>query len=298
MSIEKLKLPAIPMYTADYLNDQKLKLCSMAAQGFWVRMLFTMHHCEPYGHLTFHNGEPATIREIAQVTGVHTNQVTPWVTELERHGVFSRTQGGVIYSRRMIRDEAIRLINKQNGYKGGNPILTNSVNRHNKNSDNPPLKASSSSDVKGLQHKPLSRKTVVKHQTARTNDTPSTAWLAPESSRQETAPPGTPPDPIREFYSWVKDHVPGWAMKAANQKWKDPDDQRALRDVFRVRAIFEIQACWYLFIRPGTKNYDYASGQRFAMEEFKRQIEFLVTDEGYPNLKRRFMEQQGAMATV
>lgn len=141
MNEERSKFPAIPMYTADYLNDQKLRLCSMAAQGFWVRMLFVMHSCEPYGHLTFHKGEPATYREIAQVTGVHTNRVTPWVTELERHGVFSRTLGGVIYSRRMVRDESKRLINQQNGRYGGNPNLRNSVNPPFKPEVKPPVKA-------------------------------------------------------------------------------------------------------------------------------------------------------------
>lgn len=131
------KLPAILFYPGDWNGDPQLKLCSLGAQGFWMRLICVMHTCEPYGHLTFHDMKPATPKEIGQVTGVHTNRVTPLVTELEHHGVLSRTQGGVIYSRRMIRDAAKRLINQQNGQKGGNPFFRNSVNPSVK----PPVKA-------------------------------------------------------------------------------------------------------------------------------------------------------------
>ncbi len=134
MSERTEKLPAILFYPGDWNSDAKLKLCSLAAQALWMRMLCVMHTCEPYGHLTFKDMQPATAKETAQVTGVHTNRVTPLVTELERNGVLSRTQGGVIYSRRMVRDYAKRLINQQNGQKGGNPQFRNSVN--------PPVKPS------------------------------------------------------------------------------------------------------------------------------------------------------------
>jgi hypothetical protein len=139
------KLPAVLFYFSDWNNDPKLKLCSLSAQALWLRMLGVMHTCEPYGYLTFRDGLPATAKEIALVTGVHTNRVTPLVTELERHGVFSRNQGGVIFSRRMVRDEANRLINQQNGQRGGNPWLRNPVN--------PPLNRQVNQGVKA---KPLS----------------------------------------------------------------------------------------------------------------------------------------------
>jgi hypothetical protein len=296
MDFDKVKLPAIPMYTADYLNDQKLRLCSMAAQGFWVRMLFVMHHCEPYGHLTFNNGEPATIQDIARVTGVHTNQVTPWVTDLERHGVFSRTRGGVIYSRRMVRDQANRLINQQNGYKGGNPKLKIPVNPQSEIPVNPPLKALSVAVTENSEQlKPLGSNTAVKHQTAQANS--DTALLAQESPRREkTAQVEGPPDPLREFKAWVEPMVPGWARGKARKAWREPDDQEALRQIFVVRALHEIQACWELFITPGTKSYDHAVGQRFAMREFQRQMEYLITDEKYPTLKRRYLDRMAAGA--
>lgn len=137
MNDRKEKLPAILFYPGDWNSDPQLKLCSLAAQGFWMRLLCVMHTCVPYGHLTFRDNLPASNKETAQVTGVHTNGVSPLVTELERHGVLSRTPGGVIYSRRMVRDYEKRLINKQNGEKGGNPFFKISVNPSVK----PPVKA-------------------------------------------------------------------------------------------------------------------------------------------------------------
>ena len=119
-----------------------------------------------------------------------------------------------------------------------------------------------------------------------------TALLAPESSRREKTAPQEPPGPIQEFRLWAPSRLPNWVKGKAAKVWKDPDDRRALDEIFAVRALFEIQACWHLFVRAGTRNYDYASKQRFSMREFRRQIEFLVGDPDYPSLKRRFLDEQ------
>lgn len=102
-----------------------------------MRLLCVMHTCEPYGHLTFRAGLPATNKEISKVTGVHPLKVPHLIPPLVSRGVLGVLPGGVLYSKRMVRDYQKRLINKQNGEKGGNPNVLNSVN--------PPLKASSSS---------------------------------------------------------------------------------------------------------------------------------------------------------
>jgi len=146
----------------------------------------------------------------------------------------------------------------------------------------------------GLQPKPSSSNTAVEHQTAREED--DTALLAQESQKRETAPVEGPPDPLREFKAWVEPMVPGWARGKARKAWREPDDQEALRQIFVVRALHEIQACWELFITPGTKSYDHAVGQRFAMREFQRQMEYLITDEKYPTLKRRYLDRMAAGA--
>jgi hypothetical protein len=129
------KLPWVKFSYDDYTNDVPLSRCSMGAQGLWMRMLGMMHHGEPYGHLQTMGG-PIGLSELASRVGMGgklgVKMVTKWVRELDKFGVSSRTKNGVIYSRRMVRDESIRLINRQNGIMGGNPKLLNSVN--------PPLK--------------------------------------------------------------------------------------------------------------------------------------------------------------
>jgi DNA-binding Lrp family transcriptional regulator len=70
-------------------------------------MLDLMHDGEPYGHLT-NNGVPMTVAELARTVGESPAKVKKWLKELEDKRVLSRTAEGVIYSRRMVRDEEIR----------------------------------------------------------------------------------------------------------------------------------------------------------------------------------------------
>lgn len=123
----------------------------------------------------------------------------------------------------------------------------------------------------------------------RVGEPDDTAWLAPESQRREETAAAGPPPPIEEFREWVKDRIPNWAKTKAQKVWREPDDKMAIALLFQVRALHEIQACWQIFIRPGTRQYDYASKQRFSMREFRRQIEFIVNHPDYPGLKRRYM---------
>ena len=50
---------------------------------------------------------------------------------------------------------------------------------------------------------------------------------------------------------------------------EDPDDQRALQDIFSVRNAIRDSGLLVLFRWPGGKRYDHASGQKFAMQEFR-----------------------------
>jgi hypothetical protein len=86
-------------------------------------MLDLMHDGEPYGHLTA-GGEPITIEQLARMVGVPLKKARAWFKELSDRKVFSRTENGVIYSRRMVRDEHIRNVRAEAGKKGGNPKLT------------------------------------------------------------------------------------------------------------------------------------------------------------------------------
>lgn len=117
---DRVKRPAFQWYPGDFRRDLGVQACSFEARALWREMLDLMHDGEPYGHLTA-GGVPISTADLARLVGKTAKVVEKWVDELESRKVFSRTRGGVIYSRRMVRDEDIR--NKR--AKGGPKSLEN-----------------------------------------------------------------------------------------------------------------------------------------------------------------------------
>lgn len=127
--------PWMKFYPSDWRSDQALRVCSLAARGLWIEMLCVMHTAIPYGHLLI-NGSPVSDTQLAMLAGIPSEQVAALVGELETAGVFSRTSKGVIYSRRMTRDEKKAVLARKNGKAGGNPNLCKT--KPNPPPDNPP----------------------------------------------------------------------------------------------------------------------------------------------------------------
>lgn len=116
--------PWMKWYPADWRADPKLRACSPLARYVWMEMLGLMHEAEPYGHLLL-NGRPIQTETLSRLVGVEVRELAGAVKELDRMGVFSRTDAGVIFSRRMVRDENRAKTNQRNGQSGGNPALVN-----------------------------------------------------------------------------------------------------------------------------------------------------------------------------
>lgn len=110
-------------YFADWLNDPELSLCSLAAQGLWARMFCYAGLSEARGYLLI-GGKPASLQDLSTLVHQPVQEVEKLLTELEDRHVFSRDRRGVIYNRRLVRDEQIRRENSKNGRKGGNPNLS------------------------------------------------------------------------------------------------------------------------------------------------------------------------------
>jgi hypothetical protein len=108
-----------------YDTESTLKLCSLAAQGLWMRLLCICHR--EGGYLKI-NGRAPSINAIARVIGHAEAEILPLLKELETEGVYSRTAGGLIYSRRMLKAAK----KSANGRKGGSP-------KHRGQNDNPGL---------------------------------------------------------------------------------------------------------------------------------------------------------------
>jgi hypothetical protein len=96
--------PWIKFYPRDWRGDQALRVCSLAARGLWIEMLCIMHEASPYGHLIL-GGQPVSGDVLARLVGIGMDECGALLLELESAGVFGVTRKGVVYSRRLVRDQ-------------------------------------------------------------------------------------------------------------------------------------------------------------------------------------------------
>lgn len=97
--------PWLKFYPRDWRGDQALRAVSIAARGLWIEMLCIMHEASPYGHLIL-GGRAVSNDILARVSGLGVDECGTLLAELENAGVLSRTRKGVIYSRRMVKDNS------------------------------------------------------------------------------------------------------------------------------------------------------------------------------------------------
>ena len=100
----------------------ELRACSLSARGLWIDLLCFMWESTERGYLTL-NGRPIPEENIARMVGTTQDMVHILLSELELFAVFSRRPDGAIFSRKMIKDEKLRILRKEIGGKGGNPML-------------------------------------------------------------------------------------------------------------------------------------------------------------------------------
>lgn len=114
-------------FPRDWFGEQGLRKCSLTARGLWIDMLCLMHEAEPYGHLTHRiNRQPISPEELTKFVGKgeDVKKVITLLDELRKNGVFSETEEGVIYSRRLVRDHKKRTDGSRGGKAGGgSPLL-------------------------------------------------------------------------------------------------------------------------------------------------------------------------------
>lgn len=90
-------------YPGDWRADAKLRLCSMGARAMWLEMLLIMEEATPRGLLLV-NGDRPSPKQLAMLAGCDSRDALRYLQELEQKGVFSRTSGGTIMSRKMARE--------------------------------------------------------------------------------------------------------------------------------------------------------------------------------------------------
>ena len=122
----------IKFYGNDWRAEPRLRQCSAAARGVWIDLITFMMEAEPFGYLLI-NGVPPSPTLLAQLTVTPPAQMRKALAELAVQHVFSVTEEGVIYSRRMVRDRARENRARADGKRGGNPILVKGTLNPNHN---------------------------------------------------------------------------------------------------------------------------------------------------------------------
>ena len=113
-------LPWGKFFWKDWLTDPALSVCSLAAQGLWMRMLCIMSMSEPPGHLKLPptRRQESEAKQVARMCHADARQVRPLLDELETRAVFDRDNAGIIISRRMIRDAELSAQGRDAANKG------------------------------------------------------------------------------------------------------------------------------------------------------------------------------------
>lgn len=149
----RMKRPSFQFYPSDWLRDTALRTCSTGARGLWIDMICHMHEGCPYGHLKVGN-KVILPDNLSRMVGETLGVVEGWLKELMDAGVYDTTDEGVIYSRRMIRDESIRNARATGGKLGGNPQLLGLKDNQEDNQEDKqkptPSSSSSSSTINNI----------------------------------------------------------------------------------------------------------------------------------------------------
>jgi hypothetical protein len=218
--------PWLKFWGRDWRSSAKLRLCSPLARAVWIDMITLMAEARPPGFLLV-DGVPPTPDELASLIGTPAREVRRALAELAGKRVYSvvgqpmaddvaclipgAIPAGVILSRRMVRDEAKAVKDRENGRGGGNPSLKRGVN--------PTGYRSESRDQRSESQLPLTRR------------------VAPRASAPDGARAGTAlREPLRLTGAYsrgtflMQAHRPGEAWKQANGPSPESGEDNRLLD--------------------------------------------------------------------
>lgn len=91
-------------YPTDWLGDPALRTCSEGARGLWMDMICLMDGASPRGHLKL-GRKKLDMQTLSGLVNIPPKRLEKLIEELRKAGVFSTTSRGVIYSRKMVREE-------------------------------------------------------------------------------------------------------------------------------------------------------------------------------------------------
>jgi hypothetical protein len=115
----RTKHPWFKAWTNDILADSSLKSLPLAARGFWLYLMCLMHKSPRKGFLVQENGKPYSNEQLASNSGCSAEEAAHLYQMLISFGVFSVSEDGLVFSRRMVREANLSNIRSEAGSKRG-----------------------------------------------------------------------------------------------------------------------------------------------------------------------------------
>ena len=113
------RAPAFQFYTGDWRKDPCVQALDHSHKGVWIDLLCVMWDSVEPGRVVLPNGKPMPDDAIARNLGIPEAEWKQTRSTLLAYGVASEDEAGVLYNRRMVRDEETRLKKVEAGRKGG-----------------------------------------------------------------------------------------------------------------------------------------------------------------------------------
>jgi hypothetical protein len=121
--------PYFPLYVQDYLTDEKLNLCSLSAQGLYIKILCILHKQETYGSILFQQNNKQNLNKkdyfvsyLSKQLPVQKNEIEELLTELLDEGVLIMDDD-ILYQKRMLKDGKISVVRSNVAKDGGGSNL-------------------------------------------------------------------------------------------------------------------------------------------------------------------------------
>lgn len=116
---KKYDLPAMPFYVGDWRKAPDVRALSLEARGLWFEMLCLMWEMPKRGYLSLDGKKPLSDEQLARMIGEDVFVITKLKQVLESCNVYSKDpETGVIFNRRMVKDENIRVSRSTAGALG------------------------------------------------------------------------------------------------------------------------------------------------------------------------------------
>jgi len=139
--------PYFPLYVQDYLTDEKLSMCSLEAQGVYIKILCLLHKQEQYGSILFKQKFKQSTKQntgkcfgfacqFARLLPIQVEKINECLEELVEEGVL-KVEGDIMFQKRMVKDGQTSESRSKAGKKGGgNPFLFKQTSKQ-KDKQNP-----------------------------------------------------------------------------------------------------------------------------------------------------------------